>query len=198
MGGIGTPTVVGGPNESENIAVGSGGILLSGGAANTATVTAGTGSGASTLFGGAGSVIDYNSTVAGATFVAGAGFETLNAVGSSTNILFSGGAVSGGNLLMVGGSGSDTMLGGAGSDTMTAGANATFFFSLSGTGVGADVITNFVSTNSLFLKGYNQAQSTFGHNSGGALTLNLSDGTQLTFSNLTTSSQLNGHMLYVT
>ena len=97
---------------------------------------------------------------------------------------------------MIGGTGADTMLAGPGSDTMTGGANASFAFFNGGTG-GSDLITNFTATNSLFLVNYNSAQSTFGHTAGGALTLTLSNSTQISSSNLTNSSQLNGHMLYV-
>ena len=196
VGGEGTPTIVGGTNGTEQITSGNGGVVFSVGQSNAGTVIGGAGT--ATLFGGADSALTYNASAAGGIFVAGAGNETLNAAGSSTSNFFSGGSDTGSNVRMIGGSGSDTMIGGAGSSTMTGGQGAdAFAFFADAPHAHNATITDFAASDSLFLANYDTTKATFGHNANGALTLTLSDATQITFSNLTDSASLNGHLLNV-
>jgi hypothetical protein len=149
-----------------------------------ATIQGGTGStliygadgGAVTYFGAAGSQ-------AGATFVAASGNETLNAGTSSTNNTF------------YAGSGSATISGGSGADNF-------LFFAERTAGTGrTDIITDFDTRDTLFLSGYDSTQSAASilHNAqitAAGVTLSLSDGTKVTFSNLHDTSELSGRTSY--
>ena len=90
------------------------------------------------------------------------------------------------------GPGSATMTGGSGSDT--------FVFFKQAAGSAKDVINNFTAKDSVFIEGYGsgsaaalQQAATVGS---GGVTLTLSDGTSVTFSNLTSVSALNGKIQY--
>jgi hypothetical protein len=107
------------------------------------------------------------------------------------------------NAVMLGGSGNDTMVAGAGpgSTTMTgAGGSNAFVFFKQAAGGAKDMVTDFNSNDSVYIEGYGsgsasalQAAATVGT---GGVTLTLSDGTSVTFSNLTSASQLNGKIQY--
>jgi Ca2+-binding RTX toxin-like protein len=165
---------------------------------NTSTVTSGPGQ--ATIFGGSNSIVTFIGSQAGALFVATSGNETLNAAGSSTANLFSGGS-NDANASMVGGSGADSLIAGNGSDTMSGGGgNNVFAFIASGTAGAQDYITDFNSNDTLLLHGYASSQSAASVLAGASVglngvTLTLSDSTKITFTNLTSTSALTNHII---
>jgi Ca2+-binding RTX toxin-like protein len=182
--------------------VGAGGVLFAAGSDNAVTLTGGPGT--STVFGATGSVIEFSSHQAGGIFVAGAGNETLNAAGSSASVTLSGGASNGSAILMIGGSGDDDLYAGIGSDTMTGGGGTDHFaFFDAATNGGHNYITDFTANDYVYVIGYDpvgSASALQNAASGGGsspVTLTLSDSTQVTFTNLTDRSALDGHILYV-
>jgi Ca2+-binding RTX toxin-like protein len=134
--------------------------------------------------------------------IAGAGNETLNASGTTSPDFIAMGVASV-SAVMIGGSGNDTLVagGGAGSATMTGGGGSdTFVFFKQAAGGAKDVITDFNSNDTIYMEGYGAGSAaallqaaTAGS---GGLTLTLSDGTNVTFSNLTSSSSLTGKIQY--
>ena len=202
VGGAGTATIVGGSGGTETATVGSGGLLFSSNAANaaalnTATITGGAGT--TTVFGASNGDVNFVGNQAGGIFVGFGGNETLNASGSSSFNIFSAGV--GGNVSLVGGSGDDTFFAGSGAATMSGGAGVNAFAFFDGSTGGHDYITDFTPTDSLYLIGYSSSQTAAGllaaatvDSSG--VTLTLSDTTKITFTNLTSASQLNGDILY--
>jgi Ca2+-binding RTX toxin-like protein len=103
---------------------------------------------------------------------------------------------------MLGGSGSDQLFAGAGSDTLTGGAGSDIFAFFNSTTIGkANVITDFSSQDSLYVIGYDSTSSASALQnaavvSAAGVTITLSDNTSITFSNLTSASQLDGKILY--
>jgi Ca2+-binding RTX toxin-like protein len=135
--------------------------------------------------------------------VAGSGNETLNAGGSSSsNWLSVNTTASPGSTALIGGSGSDTLIGAqGGSRRMTGGGgDDAFVFFKRAIGGAADIIADFSAHDAVYIEGYGsgsaaelQRAATVGP---GGLTLTLSDGTTITFSNLTDRSALNGRIHY--
>jgi hypothetical protein len=84
------------------------------------------------------------------------------------------------------------MTGGAGSDA--------FVFFKQASGGAKDVIGNFTASDSVYIEGYGAGSAAALQNAAtvgsGGVTLSLSDGTTVTFSNLTSASQLNGKIQY--
>jgi Ca2+-binding RTX toxin-like protein len=104
---------------------------------------------------------------------------------------------------MIGGSGIDTMFAGAGSGTLTGGANDDIFAFFNSATEGTNQrITDFGTGNDIVIfSGYSSVDSASSlvNNatvSGSGVIVGLSDGTTVTFSNLTAASQLNGKILY--
>jgi hypothetical protein len=111
-----------------------------------------------------------------------------------------------GSEVLIGGSGNDTVINGSvlygsGSVTMTGGAGSNAFaFFKQNVGGAKDVITDFTANDTIYIQGYApgsaaelQSNATVGAD---GLTLHLSDGTTVSFSNLTDPSQLNGKIQY--
>jgi hypothetical protein len=180
--------------------VGAGSDVVFAGAGND-TVVAGTGN--ATVFGSPGGEIDYISagSVGSAFLVAGAGNETINGSASRQPLFMIAGS---GSDVLIGGSGNDTAVNGnpGGSTTMTGGAGSNAFaFFKQGVGGAKDVITDFTAADTVYIEGYASMGSasallnaaTVG---AGGVTLNLSDGTTIRFSNLTSTSPLNGKIQY--
>jgi Ca2+-binding RTX toxin-like protein len=206
VGGTGTATVVGGTGL-DSVTAGAGGVIFDAGTSTNATVNSG--SGTATIFGAAGTVVNLTGTLAGSAsqpnyVVAGPGGETLNAAGSgSADWLSVNTTVSSSATTMIAGSGNDTLVAGlaAGSTTMTGGAGSdAFVFFKQAVGGAHDVVNDFTASDSVYIEGYGagsaaalQAASSVGS---GGLTLTLSDGTTITFSNLTSQTTLNGRMQY--
>jgi hypothetical protein len=182
-----------------SITGGSGVLFVVAGSAITATVDGGTGS--AFIYGGVGDSITLgaSSDSTGVSYLISGGNETLNGA-SSTGTLFGyladGDSVTGANgkSFLTAGAGSETMTGGTGinifqvSDAASAGGSLTINDFLSGTQgtlildggfTSADVATIENSTNDV----------------GGNLVVTISDSTTLTFSGITSGSQLTGHII---
>jgi len=181
---------------------GAGGILFADNTATSATVNSGTGS--VTIFGASGAAINLTGSSGKPDFlIAGAGNETLNASGSSSSNFFAMSGTVPGSVVMLGGTGNDTMVAGVGpgSATMTGGGGTDVFVFFKQASKGTDVITDFNSNDSVFVEGYAttgsasalQNAATVGAS---GVTLTLSDGTSVTFSNLTNAASLNGKIQY--
>jgi hypothetical protein len=137
--------------------------------------------------------------------VGGSGSETLNAAGSTGAMWLSVNSTvtSGATVTMTAGSGNDTLISGSapGSAIMNGGSGAdAFVFFAQAVGGGHDIINNFTTSDSVYIEHYApgsaaalQQAATVG---AGGLTLTLSDGTAVTFSNLTSASQLDGKIQY--
>ncbi len=213
LGGAGTPTVVGGKNGTVNATVGSGGLIFSAGISDNSTITGGIGQ--ATIFGGDGSIVNFVGTATGgAQLHAYDGNETLIGAGSSTNNTYYGSSIASASANLVGGSGNDVFFIGDNAETMTGGGGSdTFVFlnqvtSLNGGGKSHITITDFnQSTSTIFMIGYSSASGGLSNvlanatgpavsSSGAGLTLTLSDQTTVTFSNVTSLTQLSGKIGY--
>jgi Ca2+-binding RTX toxin-like protein len=204
VGGASTVTIIGG-SGTNSVTPGSGGVVFESGS-GTATVNAG--AGPATLFGSSGAnmnLVNGNGTGSAPNYaVGGSGSETLNASNSTGAVWLSvNSSVTSSSATMIAGSGNDTLIAGVagGSTTMTGGSGAdAFVFFKQAAGGAHDVINNFTASDSVYIEGYGpgsagllQATSSVG---AGGLTLTLSDGTSVTFSNLTSASSLNGKIQY--
>ncbi len=89
---------------------------------------------------------------------------------------------------MIGGSGSDTLNAGSGATTMTGGAGANVFDVLLGRSSGSVVISDMSSTDTLNIFGYNDAATQATINAATGSSFTLSDGTTVTFQNVTVAS----------
>ena len=199
VGGAGTSTIVGNTGATEQATVGSGGLVFAAENNNRSTIAGGPGG--ATMFGGAGSIVDYGGSLAGGLFVATSGNETLDAAGSSTANFFSGGSSATSNVLMVGGSGADTLLAGPGADTMAGGLGSNVFaFFATVTRGEQSYITDFTSDDSIYLIGYSSTQSAASlltnATTANGVTVTLSDSTKITFTNLSSTTALDGRILY--
>jgi fibronectin-binding autotransporter adhesin len=212
VGGAGTPTVVGGKGGTVNATVGSGGIIFSAGVSNNSTVTSGIGQ--ATIFGGSGSVVNFIGTApGGAQLHAYEGNETLIGSGSTTNNLYYGSSIASATANFVGGTGNDTFYVGDNAETLSGGGGKdTFVFlnqvtSLNGGGAAHITLTDFAQDDTIFMVGYSSAHGGLSNviatatgpaisGSGTGLTLTLSDNTTVTFSNLTSVTQLAGKIGY--
>jgi Ca2+-binding RTX toxin-like protein len=203
VGGAGTATVLGGTG-SESLTAGSGGIVFADNTAPSATINGS--SGTVTIFGSSGAS-DFLTGTAGTAaspdfLIAGAGNETLNGSGNSGAQFLAMGSASV-SASLIAGSGADTLVAGSGpgSATMTGGSGSdTFVFFKQAAGGAKDVVNNFTPNDSVFIEGYAAGSAaallqaaTVG---AGGVTLTLSDGTSVTFSNLTSPSQLSGKIQY--
>jgi Ca2+-binding RTX toxin-like protein len=197
----GTPTVIGYGGSQENLQIGSGGaVYVDNGAGANVT----SGAGQATIFGAADAVVNIFGSQAGALYVAGPGNETVNASqstisGASGNQFWAGSDPTGHNL-MAAGSGTDTLCAGAGNDTLAGGlgSDAFVFFKSQTAGTNVTTVTNFNSSDSVFLVNYNETtqQVLDTANVGGVgLTLTLSDNTKITFAGVNQVSTLWGHIL---
>ena len=201
QGGAGSATVFGYAGANQTIDGGSGHVLFSDLGGN-ATVNGGATQ--MTVFGGPGGDVTFNgaSNSGGLLFQALSGNETLNASGSSSgnllaagNLLF--GTNSGGADSLVGGAGNDTFFGGNAAATMTGGAGDNVFAFFKFLGTGTDVITDFNSNDSVLAAGYGNQAATLIQDAvttNGSTSITLSDGTKITFSGMSSSSALTGHL----
>lgn len=222
-GGTETASILGGTG-SESLTAGPGGIVFGANGETSATVNSGTGG--ATIFGAPGTSVNLTGSTGYLPasspggphspdyLIAASGNETLNASTSSSGNFFamgSGGTTS--NADMIGGSGNDTMLAGAGagSVTMTGGAGGSdvFAFFKQVAGGAKDFVTDFNSNDKVFIEGYSNTSTVTGAPitaatvlagattaTGGGMMLTLSDGTTVTFSNLTSTAALAGKIQY--
>nr|WP_294524035.1 hypothetical protein [uncultured Rhodopila sp.] len=180
VGGAANVTIVGGGSGSVTFTGTSGSQDVQGSLGGDNHLTAGLGQ--ATLIGAAdGDVLTAGNT--GQLLIAGAGNETLNAVGADT--LYAGS----GHDQINDGFGSDTFIGGSGHASISATANGSdvFDFIASLNAAGHTEVTGFTNASvadiHLHLQGLTVASQT---NTAHALTVNLSDGTVVKFDNVTT------------
>jgi Ca2+-binding RTX toxin-like protein len=147
-----------------------------------------------------GNMMYVNTTSGGLLYGAGSGFETVDASLSKGSNTISAGADRAGGDLLVGGAGNDFINANAGSDTLIGGggANAFGFFSANG-GPSAKVIGDFSGLDTVYLQGYGaDAAATAiagATTAGGSTTITLSDNTKITFTGVTSSAALTGHIV---
>jgi hypothetical protein len=181
---------------------GSGNLLfIAGPSESTLAVSIAGGSGTTDIFGGYGSDIVFASSQGLATYIAGAGNETLNAFNAHGNLAFFGNTVS-----AEGPSINDTVVGGTGTDFFsTGGGNETFFtgtgptlFDINDLGPGTDItIANFGAADYVNFAGLGVAAETAllqndSTASNGNLTVTLQNGTQVEF---VSATSLTGHLV---
>jgi Ca2+-binding RTX toxin-like protein len=206
VGGAGsasTSSLVG-SGGADSLNAGAGGLVYQVGTSNNSTVNTGA-SGTATVFGATNAQVNV---IGGgsSTVVAAGGNETLNASGSAGPVWLSVSTsvtTPGATVMMNAGSGNDTLIAGsaAGSTIMNGGSGSdAFVFFKQAAGGAHDIISNFTQSDSVYIEGYGagsasalQQAATVG---AGGLTLTLSDGTTVTFSNMTDPTQLNGKIQY--
>ena len=209
VGGAGVPTIIGATGGTEHVTVGAGGISYASGTNDNATITSGTGQ--ATIFGSNNGYVNFIGTApGGAQLHAYGGNETLSGAGSSTNNSYFGSPTSTtGTTQLIGGSGNDVFIAGANAETITGGGGNDLFAlfkQVTKLGPANVTITDFNSADTLFVVGYDSTQSASSllanatgpaiSHTGTGLTLTLSDNTTVTFSNLTSVTQLYGKIGY--
>jgi Ca2+-binding RTX toxin-like protein len=188
IGGAGGATILGG-NGSDTY-IGSAGHtdkqLIDGGSGGKNFLFAG--DGAATLIGGGNQdqLFAYGSS--GQLLIAGVGNETLSAAFSSGNDTLR--AASGHDLLL-GGAGSDTFVGGSGHATVTAGYGGQVFQFINQSAGGTELVQGIFDPTSIKigLDGYGSSEVSQALSNqkvvNGSLTVGLSDGTKITFQDVT-------------
>jgi hypothetical protein len=203
-GGAGYLTVT--DNSSDNtINGGAGGLTFIGGANISATIN--TGNSTALIFGSTGDNLTIG-TVAGdtggAVFAAGAGNETLNGAGATGNLTLFGASQangSGATDVLIGGAGNDTLVAGAGVDSLTGGAGSnTFLIDAYGAEGGNITITDFAGNDSVAFGHYSQADVATalqdGQDINGNFVITFAESsTTVTFTGITSASQLDGHII---
>jgi Ca2+-binding RTX toxin-like protein len=185
VGGAGA-TVFGGTG-SDTVLGGTGSDLLFGGSAGNNFLQAG--SGPATLFGGGNDDQLYAGGGSPQELHAGAGNETLFGGFASGSNTFYGGT---GSDQIFGGGGSNTFVGAAGSATITAGASNLFeFINSAATSGGMDTVEGLTNASqvNIALTGYGPSEAANAvagqTTNGSSVTISLSDGTKVTFENIT-------------
>ena len=183
---------------------GSGILYFLGGDSITATVHAGTGN--AYLFGAAGDSItlgalgDSVANPNGSVYFVSGGNETLNG-GSEAGTLYAF-AGTAGNDSLSGGLGLNVLVANGGLETLTGGTGTNYFVLDDTNSMGSTLVLNDFSTDGrsdlVLSGGFTQADVAMieGSNNdvGGNLQVTLSDGAQLTFTGITSGSQLTGHI----
>jgi len=203
---LNTDTVAVFDYTSDNTIVGGTGILeFVAGDSITATVHGG--SGTAYLFGGVGDSITLgglgdDTLTSGTLYFVSGGNETLNG-GAETGTLYAFAGGDGDSLS--GGIGFNLLTAAGGSETLTGGTapTATNYFNIDyNASSGGTLVLNDFSTNGqsdlVLGGGFTQADVALIENatgSGGNLQVTLSDGAQLTFTGITSGSQLTGHII---
>jgi hypothetical protein len=195
--------------SSNNTVIGGSGVLYFLGG-NNVTATIDGGNGGAYVFGSAGDSITLSATAADTGFgyfVAGGGNETLNGAGSTQSLYLTGGqpdstgaAV---NDSITGGSGFNLLTAGGGSETL-GGAGLNYFQISDSASAGATLTLNdfAVSGNAstLILDGFSASDlqalyNATSDNASGSLQVTIGDNTTITFTGITTGSQLVGHVV---
>ena len=181
-----------------NFVGGTGPSTLVGGSGDT-TVFGGTG--LTSVVGGADGAFTYvNTTTGGLYYAAHNGNETVDASLSKAANTIYGGRDPSAHDLLIGGVGNDFMNAGEGADTLVGGGgqNEFFFWSQFGGPNANHVIGDFSAIDTVFLVNYGGgaagAAIANATTSGGSTTITLSDNTTITFTGVTNSAALNGHI----
>jgi Ca2+-binding RTX toxin-like protein len=186
LGGSGGATIFGGSGSETYIGGAGGSQVVHGGSAGSNFLFAG--DGAATLFGGGNGDNLFAFGDHDQTLIAGSGRETLSAAFSGGNDLLIAGS---GNNSLVGGTGADTFVGGSGHDTVFAtNPGASLFEFIKGQAGGTELVQDvFAATDvHIHLSGYGAGEAahalTSQHAAGGGVTISLTDGTKVTFQNI--------------
>ena len=202
-GGAGYLTVTDGSSDN-TINGGAGGLTFIGEAGVTATINVG--GSTALIFGASGDNLSVGTVAgdaSGAVFAAGAGNETLNGAAATGNLALYGASQANGSAtdVLIGGAGNDTLVAGAGVDSLTGGAGAnTFLIDASGAAGGNITITDFVGADSVAFGNYTADQVSTaladGQDVGGNFVVIFADtSTTVTFTGITSASQLDGHII---
>ncbi|HEY0185468.1 MAG TPA: calcium-binding protein [Rhodopila sp.] len=179
LGGTGSDTYLGATGETHR-------QLIEGGSAGNNFLFAGSGS--ATLIGGGSGDQLFAYGAQHQLLVAGAGNETLSAAFSTGGDTLKAGS---GKDLLIGGSGADTFVGGSGSATIQAGFSGNVFEFINHQAGGTDLIQGIFDPASIKidLVGYGKGAIDNALHSqtvqGGSVTIGLTDGTKITFQDVT-------------
>jgi Ca2+-binding RTX toxin-like protein len=196
LGGAGGATIIGGSGSDTYFGSPSGPAgnqLIEGGSGGNNYLVAG--DGLATLIGGGKGDQLFAFGTSAQWLKAGMGNETLSAAASSGNDTLTAG--SGKDLLIGNAIGSDTFVGGSGSATVNAGFGNNVFEFMKGHAGGAELVTGILSSTAIKidLVGYGRgevnhalANATVKH---GSITIGLTDGTKITFQDVTSLSKSN-------
>lgn len=160
----------------------------------TDTIRAGVGQTAPVVFGFNNCDVIVDSAQSQPFFVGGSGNETMDASGSNAISTFFSGV---GNIDMIGAAhAANYYAGNTGNSTMTGGTGNIYQF-FNGHGGGTDLITSFGAYDQLYLTGFGSANGdgiAYEMPVNGVLHMQLTDGTLIIFQNLSSASQLSGHI----
>ena len=172
-------------------------------AGDSITATVHGGSGPAYLFGGSGDVITLgalsDSGTGGDLYYVSGGNETLNG-GAETGTLYAFAGGTGDSI--TGGLGLNVLTASTGSETLVGGAGTNYFNISDSVSSGANLVLSDFTTNGtsdlVLSDGFTQADVAAIENStnvvDGSLVVSLHDGTQLTFTGITSGTQLTGHI----
>jgi Ca2+-binding RTX toxin-like protein len=196
---------VGDSSSDNTINGGAGGLTFIGGAGISADVNVG--AGFAFIFGNSGDNITLSSetgATGGALFVAGAGNETLNGAGTTSNITLYGASQAdsaSANDVLTAGSGTDLLVAGSGLETLTGGSGAsTFLIDAYGSENANLTIGDFAGNDSVAFGHYSAADVAAalagGTEVNGNFVITFSESsTTVTFTGVTGASQLDGHII---
>ena len=194
IGGAGGATIFGGTGSDTYIGSAShtGSQYIIGGAAGNNYLMAG--DGPATLVGGGNNdkLMAYGTS--NQVLTAGSGNETLSALASSGNDSLSAGT---GNNVLTGGSGTDTFVGGLGNATVNSPFGNGVFEFIHGQAGGTELVTGIFQSSSIKidLVGYGPSEADTAlagqTSAGGSVTIGLTDGTKITFQDITSLSKSN-------
>ena len=187
LGGSGGATIIGGTGSDTYFGSGgpTGKQLIEGGSAGGNLLYAG--DGAATLVGGGNNDQLYSYGGSNQLLIAGAGNETLSASFSTGNDRLTAGS---GSDVLIGGTGADTFVGGSGQSTVTAGTGSDVFAFINHQAGGTELVQGIFDPASIKidLEGYGAGAISKALASqtvqGGSVTIGLSDGTKVTFQDI--------------
>jgi Ca2+-binding RTX toxin-like protein len=194
IGGTGGTTIFGGTGSDTYLGSAgyTGSQYIVGGSAGNNYLMAG--DGVATLVGGGNNDKLMAYGISDQVLTAGSGNETLSALASSGNDSLTAGA---GNDVLTGGSGSDTFVGGLGNATVNSPFGNGVFEFINGQAGGTELVTGIFQSSSIKidLVGYspNEANAALASqtSTNGSVTIGLSDGTKITFQDITSLSKSN-------
>jgi hypothetical protein len=206
VNGAGTDSVFVFDNSSGNtIEGGAGNLNFLGGDSVSASIGLGTGN--AFVFASAGDNLTFSSETAtggNGILVAGDGSETLNGAAATNTLYITGDSTAtAANDLFVGGAGTNYLTAGTGNETLQGGTGTNYFqINESASGAASLTISDFSASGSstLFLDGgYTQADVQAIYNStndqNGNLVVTIGNSTTVTFTGITSGSQLVGHVV---
>ncbi len=195
VGGAGGATILGGTGSDTYFGSTSSHVgkqLIEGGSGGNNFLFAG--NGAATLIGGGNGDQLYGFGSSAQWLKAGVGNETLSAAAASGADTLTAGA---GKNLLIGGLGADTFVGGAGHATVQSGFGSDVFAFMKGQAGGSELVTGIFDPSGIkiALVGYGAGEAEHALKTAtvknGSITIGLSDGTKVTFQDVTSLSKSN-------